>query len=278
VRRSGSGADGHDRETSSPAIALRRAVGVCRPAGYTPRATASSDLVRIAAEHLPSFLERIEQTGGSLPAFVTHELRGLLRCGDLAHGFLRFACRHCGDEPRVPFSCEARSVCPSCIGRRMAETAAAWVDQLLPAVPYRQWVLSFRSPLSVRLGYDARGLGVVCRSLTRHVGRLVRDTVARGYGLVRRGDLHTGLRRRPRLRLRRLATLPAFLGTPARAGLRWAVDPWPRLAALWLSAHSRAPAGGVRILRAIGHAAARQARGGTGRGELNLALGGGSAT
>jgi hypothetical protein len=142
------------------------------------RATPSSDLVRIVAEHLPSFLERVEQAGGSLPKFVTDELRGLLRCGDFAHGFLRFGCRRCGDELRVPFSCKARGVCPSCVGRRMAATAATWVDHLLPPVPYRQWVLSFRSPLSVRLGYDSAALGLVCRSLARHIGRLVCRRVA----------------------------------------------------------------------------------------------------
>jgi hypothetical protein len=168
-------------------------VGLCRPAGYAPRCTPSSDLVRIVAEHLPAFLEHVEQAGGSLPSFVTDELRGLLRCGDFEHGFLRFACRRCGDELRVPFSCKARGVCPSCLGRRMSETAAGWVDHLLPAVPYRQWVLSFRSSLSVRLGYDADALALVCRSLARHVGRRVRRNVAGGHGLARRGDLHPGL-------------------------------------------------------------------------------------
>jgi hypothetical protein len=153
----------------------------------------SSDLVRLVAEHLPTFGERVEQAGGSLPSFVTDELRGLLRCGDFEHGFLRFACRRCGDEIRVPFSCKGRGVCPSCLGRRMSETAAAWVDHLLPAVPYRQWVLSFRSSLSVRLGYDAAALALVCRSLARHLGRLVRRNVAAQHGLARRGDLHPGL-------------------------------------------------------------------------------------
>jgi hypothetical protein len=37
----------------------------------------------------------------------------------------------------------------------MCETAANWVDGVLPAVPYRQWVLSFDSSLAVRLGYDS---------------------------------------------------------------------------------------------------------------------------
>jgi hypothetical protein len=75
----------------------------------------------------------------------------------------------------------------------MSETAAGWLDHLLPAVPYRQWVLSFRSSLSVRLGYDAAALSLVCRSLARHLGRLVRRNVATQHGPARRGDLHPGL-------------------------------------------------------------------------------------
>jgi hypothetical protein len=39
--------------------------------------------------------------------------------------------------------------------RRDSPLSVSTFDHLLPAVPYRQWVLSFRSSLSVRLGYDA---------------------------------------------------------------------------------------------------------------------------
>ncbi len=34
-----------------------------------------------------------------------------------------------------PFACKSRGVCPSCMGRRMGETAALLVDHRLPAVP-----------------------------------------------------------------------------------------------------------------------------------------------
>ena len=40
-----------------------------------------------------------------------------------------------------------RGICPSCGGRRMAETAAWLVDRVIPQVPVRQWVLSFPIPL-----------------------------------------------------------------------------------------------------------------------------------
>jgi len=37
----------------------------------------------------------------------------------------------------------------------MAEGAELLVDHVLPAVGYRQWILSFPCPMAVRLGYDA---------------------------------------------------------------------------------------------------------------------------
>ena len=42
---------------------------------------------------------------------------------------------------------DRRGICPSCGGRRMAETAAWLVDHVIPKVPVRQWVLSFPIPL-----------------------------------------------------------------------------------------------------------------------------------
>lgn len=168
-------------------------MGACRPVGYAPRPTATSDLVRIAAESLPAFLERVEHDGGTLPGFVTDELHGVLRCGDFEYGFVQLACTRCGDALRVPFSCKGRGVCPSCIGRRMCETAANWVTHLLPEIPYRQWVLSFDSSLAVRLGYDADALGLVCRSFGRHVMRRIRGCVKQQHGLSSVGNLHPGI-------------------------------------------------------------------------------------
>ena len=48
-----------------------------------------------------------------------------------------------------------RGWCPSCASRRMAETGAHRVDNVLPHTPYRQGVLSFPWPL--RLGCSRRG-------------------------------------------------------------------------------------------------------------------------
>ncbi|MBW2733848.1 MAG: transposase zinc-binding domain-containing protein [Deltaproteobacteria bacterium] len=53
----------------------------------------------------------------------------------------------------VAFSCKGRGLCPSCQGRRMAETAARLTDALLPSARYRQVVFTF--PFAVRLRMPA---------------------------------------------------------------------------------------------------------------------------
>ena len=116
-----------------------------------PGQTHACDAAVLVRRHLAEFLGRCEERVGPLPAFVKEELEGFAGCGDFELGFVRTCCRSCGDELRVPFSCKSRGCCPSCMGRRMAEGAALLVDHVLPAVGYRQWVLSFPGPLAVRL-------------------------------------------------------------------------------------------------------------------------------
>ena len=46
----------------------------------------------------------------------------------------------------VAFACKGRGFCPSCLGRRMAATAANLVECVLPTVALRQWVLTVPFP------------------------------------------------------------------------------------------------------------------------------------
>jgi len=62
-----------------------------------------------------------------------------LEVGDMAPDFTTQA-HH---EHLVAFSCKRRGFCPSCGARRMAESAALLVDEVIPEQPIRQWVLSF---------------------------------------------------------------------------------------------------------------------------------------
>ena len=88
-----------------------------------------------------------------MPSFVLDELRDYLTCGVLAHGAVRFACGHCGEDRLVGLSCKGRGFCPRCLGRRMTEMARHWVSAVLPRVRVRQWVLSLPFELRVPLAY-----------------------------------------------------------------------------------------------------------------------------
>jgi hypothetical protein len=128
-------------------------------------------LYRVIDEHLEAFLEtaKCQADGSRLPQFEEQEFRDFLTCGVLAHGFARLRCPDCARERLVPFSCKGRGFCPSCGGRRMTESAARLVDEVLPRVPVRQWVLSLPYRLRYLLAWDhalARAvLGVFMRVL-----------------------------------------------------------------------------------------------------------------
>jgi ribosomal protein S27E len=109
-----------------------------------------ASLHEVVRENLEPFLARARAREQPTPRFVEQELRAYLRCGLLAHGFLRLHCDDCGHDRLVAFSCKRRGFCPSCGGRRMADTAAHLVDRVLPPVSIRQWVLTLPYPLRYR--------------------------------------------------------------------------------------------------------------------------------
>ena len=91
---------------------------------YQRRRPEETLLYKTLAEHLGSFLANLEEEGKSLPKHVEKELRAYLECEVLAYGFVRVKCEDCKLELLVAFSCKKRGFCPSCGGKRMAETAA----------------------------------------------------------------------------------------------------------------------------------------------------------
>ena len=109
---------------------------------YRRRTPETEPLYQVIVGHLETFLERTRSSDRQLPRYVEKELRAYLECGILACGFLRARCEDCGESRIVAFSCKKRGFCPSCTGRRMADTAARLTDEVLPKVPVRQWVLS----------------------------------------------------------------------------------------------------------------------------------------
>jgi hypothetical protein len=107
------------------------------------------------------------------PAYVQRELYDYLQCGVLAHGFLRLGCDTCHKELLLAFSCKRRGFCPSCAGRRMAQTAAHLVEQVIPWVPTRQWVVSVPIPLRYWMAAS--------QELTAKVHTIIRTTIGQYY-------------------------------------------------------------------------------------------------
>jgi hypothetical protein len=136
---------------------------------------------------LETFLARAAARERPVPRFVARELRTFLRCGVLAHGFVRVHCDACGLDRVVPFSCKGRGFCPSCGGRRMADTAAHLVERVLPEAPVRQWVLSLPFALRYRLAYDASLASRVLTIFLRAVFASLRRR-ARAYWNLRRAQ------------------------------------------------------------------------------------------
>ena len=108
-----------------------------RGSAYARRVPEDTVLYGVVSDQLRTFFSDAESADREVPAFVARELTRYLECGILAHGFVRVRCAGCKYERLVAFSCKGRGFCPSCGGRRMADTAAHLVDRVLPLAPYR---------------------------------------------------------------------------------------------------------------------------------------------
>src|SRR2546430_7921702 len=145
------------------------------PSSYVPRDPSTTVLYHVVADHLETFLASLDADPDArgLPAYVQRELYDYLQCGILAHGFLRLGCDTCTQEMLLAFSCKRRGFCPSCAGRRMAQTAAHLVECVIPWVPTRQWVVSVPIPL--------RYWTAPSKELTAKVHTIIRTTIAQYY-------------------------------------------------------------------------------------------------
>ena len=146
--------------------------------GYERRRPEKTLLYQLVKEHYPAFVTQLAAEGKVLPDYVHQEFEEFLKCGLLEHGFLRVQCDSCHAEQLVAFSCKRRGFCrgrlrSSCGARRMAESAALLVDEVLPHRRMRQWVLSVPHPLRFLFASQpkimGKVLGIVYRTLATHL-------------------------------------------------------------------------------------------------------------
>lgn len=142
---------------------------------YSRRRPELSPCYRILQEELATFIADREAEGRPLPDYVLDEFDAYMKCGILAHGFLRLKCQDCEDEKIVAFSCKKRGFCPSCCAKRKVEAAAHLLENVLPLVPYRQFVVTFPIPLRYWLRSNRRLYARVHKLMIREIHRYYID-------------------------------------------------------------------------------------------------------
>src|SRR6266536_2974704 len=96
---------------------------------------------------------------------------------------LQLGCRSCGQAKAVAMWSKRRGFCPSCSGRRMADTAVHLEQRVLPAVPIRHWIGSLPWGLRALLGYDRRLCAQVVGAFAQELLRSLRQRAKRLLGL-----------------------------------------------------------------------------------------------
>lgn len=180
-----------------PSLVYEREPGAAArplPGRYRRREPEKTALYAVVGDHLETFLREgqdLGPSGGGYPPFVAEEFRKYLSCGQLSNGFARLRCPACRAERLVAFSCKGR-LCPSCWALRAADLAADLVDRLLPATPYRQYVLTFPWDSRYKLATDRRFLSEMLGGFLRTLFAWQRLRGRRLGLIARAGDGHTG--------------------------------------------------------------------------------------
>ncbi|MBM4253000.1 MAG: hypothetical protein FJ146_13590 [Deltaproteobacteria bacterium] len=138
---------------------------------YQRRRPELTPCYQIIADHLNTFTCEREAEQRPLPDYVLKESEAYLKCGILAHEFIRLKCTTCCDEKVVAFSCKKRGFCPSCCAKRMAEAATHLKQNVLPLVSYRQFVVSFPVPLRYWLHTNKRFASEIFGLVTKEIHR-----------------------------------------------------------------------------------------------------------
>ena len=153
------------------------------PFTYLRRDPEKSFLYQTIRDNWLTFQAEAERSGRELPFYVIREFEEFLKCGVLAHGFVRLKCEKCKHEKLVAFSCKKRGFCPSCAGRKQAMTGAFLASHVFPPwVSVRQWVISFPVPLRYWQAANPKLMNAVLGIVTRAISGFYRN------GAASRGD------------------------------------------------------------------------------------------
>jgi len=113
---------------------------------YRPRRPEQTPLFQLVKKHYATW-HKDKARENEVPRYISNSFQKYLGCGILAKGFACAHCEGCKKDFFIAFSCKAR-ICPSCNARSMVETASHLVTNVLPRVPFRQFVISF--PMRIR--------------------------------------------------------------------------------------------------------------------------------
>ena len=128
---------------------------------YRPRSPQKSPFYKCIADHFEEFVqvydERYEREYGFWRPVIAEVTEKFLECGDLAHGFGRIRCDHCGQTLLLAFSCKGRSFCPSCHMKRVLQFSEWLTNEVLENVIHQQYVFTIPKIIRPYFKYD-RGL------------------------------------------------------------------------------------------------------------------------
>ena len=133
---------------------------------YAPHDLSQTLLYRVVADHLETFLSPrstpILTPEVCLPMWNVHSITTTCSAVSWPMAFCGWAVTPATGELLLAFSCKRRGFCPSCAGRRIAQTAAHLVEQVIPWVPTRQWVVSAPVPLRYWMAASQELTAVSC--------------------------------------------------------------------------------------------------------------------
>ena len=117
-------------------------------AAYRPRRPEKTPLFQVIKKNFIPWRKARENKENPVPHYIEKVFQKYLGCGILAKGFACAHCEECSKDFLIAYSCKGRGLCPSCNQRTMVQTAAHLIDNVLPRIAFRQFVISL--PMRVR--------------------------------------------------------------------------------------------------------------------------------